>query len=383
MNPTTIVSGSASGTKTLASDIEDDLFLGPVYKRLLVRKLCEVLSKGASSSTDGLPSAPTSSIVFTHSKGLVATSDPKKTSGHSSILPPSAFSVSCQKDLGEFYARCRPRDLTRRHLPFASIDARQKLNDNEQDSLDRRFYDAALLDNLSEVAKALQLGADINFRMAIESGHNKTALEACVQRWMKQREFLGGAETHIAEFLLLYKETYIPFSFDGSCTILHLCMVIGATANFMRPFCDSNQNGEELQLCDALGKSVTDVANRCSLVGRVTLMRFRRNYSKASHLDSFLEHCYGLAYNAALDTFLVIDWWRFRVQEEAEHRFTWSDMQAKDEWASGQYQGAHTCSCESCKRSPRCRTCRTFPPGRMPECLKIFNPLLSKRPSSV
>ena len=276
--------------------------------------------------------------------------------------------------------------MARRHLPFASIDARQRLNDYDKGKLDRRLFDAAIQGHLPEVAQALQLGADINFRMDCTSGVSRTALEVCVLKWMKEiaeEPLFMSTRNHVTEFLLLYEETYIPFSFDGTCTILHLCMAIGATTDFMRPFCGWSQDIEELQICDVFDKTITSVANRCSLTGRVALMRLRLAYAKNSQLDTFLSNCYGLAYDDALGSFRVNDYRRFRLQEEAEHRFASAGPQQEHVNINGYYGGGHTCGCQLCNQPITCRSCRESHSGRSRLCLSLIDPLLSeRRPSS-
>lgn len=188
---------------------------------------------------------------------------------------------------------------------------------------------------------------------------------------------------HVTEFLLLYEETYVPYSFDGTCTILHLCMAIGATTDFMRPFCGWSQDAEELQICDAFDKTITSVANRCSLIGRVALMRLRLAYAENSELDTFLLNCYGLAYDDALGCFRVNDYRRFRLQEEAEHMFASAGPQQKHVNINGHYGGGHTCGCRLCNQPIACRSCPESHSGYSPFCLNLIDPLLSeRRPSS-
>jgi hypothetical protein len=58
-----------------------------------------------------------------------------------------------------------------------------------------------------------------------------TALQLCISEWYNERAkqpHLPHKSTTIAEFLLLYQETRIPYNFGGICNILHFCMHIGA-----------------------------------------------------------------------------------------------------------------------------------------------------------
>ena len=216
--------------KTFAFD--NELFLGPVYKRLLVAKLCEN-DKRHARSNEILGSVSFSLETSGHLGSN--SSDAHEQEVSETILEEYAttmweqrvFSRSCTEDLLEFLERHRPRKLSRRHLPLAVATRRQDLNSDEQDSLDRVLFEALRRREPEQVARALGDGANINAKL-----DGSTALQVCILDWYKERAKqpeLPHVSTTIAEYLLLYHETQITYNF-GVCNILHLCMHTGGSA---------------------------------------------------------------------------------------------------------------------------------------------------------
>ena len=248
---------------------EEDLFLGPVYRRLLISRLCE---DPAGQSRLRSTSTVSGDATQTHDQG-------EATCHNDDVLAielrqQGIFSRSCYEDYCEFMGLHRPRKMTRRHLPLASVLCQHEHRDNEQKDIDDRFFEAIRCRRLRDIANALDEGADINIRR-----DGKTALELCVESWAVSKAETPSKpseDTTVAEFLMLYKETHIPYSFGRRLTILHLCMHIGANAEFMRPFFDVEAKTDALGSLDIFGRSVLHTAVLCSSTGLYAILQLKR-----------------------------------------------------------------------------------------------------------
>jgi hypothetical protein len=268
--------------KTFAFD--NDLFLGPVYKRLLIAKLCEndkkhARSKEISGSVSFSPETP----------GHLGSnnSDAHEQEASETVLEEYAtmmweqrvFSKSCTEDLLEFLERYRPRKLSRRHLPLAVATRRQDLNSDEQDSLDRVLFEAVQRGMPEQVARALDDGANINAKL-----DGSTALQLCILDWYKERAEqpeLPHVSTTIAEYLLLYHETQITYNF-GVCNILHLCMHTGGHALLRQVLPSINGLLEK----DIFGRNPLQTAVLCGKISLECIKTLRDMYSEYS-LDPY------------------------------------------------------------------------------------------------
>jgi hypothetical protein len=223
--------GPDNASKSFAFD--NELFLGPVYKRLLLAKLCESENKENGSKPAGSTrrSNPGTSGNQCTNDCETRDNDAMETvlEGYATTMwEHRIFSRSCTEDLLEFLERHRPRKLSRRHLPLAVANRQKGLDPEEQEALNRDFLDAVQRRELEQVARALDQGAEANAEL-----DGTTDLQLCISTWYHERAEqpdLPHESTTIAEFLLLYQETRIPYNFAGICNILHFCMHIGGNA---------------------------------------------------------------------------------------------------------------------------------------------------------
>ena len=246
---------------------ENLLFEGPVYRRLLIAKLTETptaLLRSVSApevtplnqQSQALEEAP---ALSTMAEDLAL-----------QLRQEDAFSSSCVTDYTAFCARPRPRAMPRRHLPLCSILHQQEATQEEQHGLNISFFEAVKSFDLEKVATALDKGADINFR---QSG--KSALDYCVDQWMNSAtpKFENWPPTTVAEFLLLYEETLVPYRFESGCTILHLFMHVGASAGSMQPFLSIGNAYVSLGEQDRHGCTPLHHAARCPVTGAYSIVQ--------------------------------------------------------------------------------------------------------------
>lgn len=280
MQESTIATSTRSGLGSMMSMIsqrcgisgnlsfEDELFSGPVYRRLLITKLCEQPMSYSGAKHDLRASRRQAedprgllSDQSTHDDNTLALE----------LRQQGIFSRSYHEDYLEFMACHRPRKLERRHMPLAAILCQEAMDQDDQTHIDDEFCKAVIDRDLSLVADALDQGADINCRRS-----GKTALEFCMWEWGRTQSYsLPSEETTVAEFLMLYKETQIPYHFRGKVSILHLCMHLGATAKFMRPIFEVEGVTEALKQCDTLGVPVLHSAVLSSSTGLFGLQQIR------------------------------------------------------------------------------------------------------------
>jgi len=254
-----------------SGDFEEQLFSGPVYRRLLITKLCEqpVSLQGArhdlrASTRQGDARIEEVRDQATHDDNTLALE----------LRQQGIFSRSYHEDYLEFMACHRPRKLERRHMPLAAILCQEARDHDEQVRIDNEFCQAVEEGDLSRVADALDQGADINCRR-----NNVTALQYCISSWVTDRGAapdLPSSDTTIAEFLMLYKETQIPYYFQPGVSILHICMHVGATAKFMRPFFEVEGTMNALKQHDKFGRPVLHCAVLSSTAGLYCLRQLRQ-----------------------------------------------------------------------------------------------------------
>lgn len=283
MQESTIATSTRSGLGSMMSMVsqrcgisgsfsfEDELFSGPVYRRLLITKLCEQ-PRSYSGSKHDLRSSQRQ--AEDPSGPLPNQSDHDDNTLALDLRQQGIFSRSYHEDYLEFVARHRPRKLERRHMPLAAILCQEGLDPDEQMHIDNEYCRAVIDGDLSRVADALDQGADINCRRS-----GTTPLEFCIFKWGKERSYapdLPSEETTIAEFLMLYKETHIPYQFRGEVSILHVCMHIGATAKFMRPIFEVEDITKALKQCDKRGRPVLHSAVLSEAAGLYGLQQIRR-----------------------------------------------------------------------------------------------------------
>ena len=245
-----------------------------MYKRLLIAKLTERPFTHTRSKSSPDPVAP----------GLYL--QPSQETQPPSLIPDDialelrrqgVFSRSCCEDHCEFLDRHRPRRMKQRHLPLISILRQQDYDKNEQHTMNLSFFEAVRRHDLSAIAKALDDGADINF----PAHEGQTALEYCVCKWAFASDDVLDVRapnqcTTTAEFLLLYKEVYVQYKFGKTCSILHLCMYMGATAEFMEPFLNVQNADIALNLQDRLGRTPLHYAAMCPVTGAYSMSQVQK-----------------------------------------------------------------------------------------------------------
>jgi hypothetical protein len=257
---------------------EDELFLGPVYKRLLISKLCEQpASHSRSKRTPCVPTTGPEPIEASLDQARDRQAHYEDDALALELRQQGLFSRSCHEDYLEFMERPRPRRMQRRHLPLASVLCQQDRSSQDQERINQFFLDAGFRRDLGDIAKALDDGADINAR-----SRTWTALEICIMHWtysIAAPPDVPCKNTTCAEFLLLYKETQVPYLFPGSLgrlSILHFCMHVGATAELMQPLFDVEGKLDALQQLDKSGHSVLHTAVLSSDSGLFALKQLKQ-----------------------------------------------------------------------------------------------------------
>lgn len=230
MNPAAVLENQPSDNKRF--DFENDLILGPVYKRVLFAQLCAMPAISEAPSKDKvLPSTQTSSnqrreppeeapgqpeVESEPAAGLTS-KDGEDWSPENIVRILRAcggFSISVVADLEELRCAKDGSRLPKRSLPLGSI-----LKQNEMISAAQAFVNAKLIlgatmDDADQVAEALDEGAEVN--ATSEEGH--TALQIS----------LGESQTSTAAALiLLYNETKVHLRDETGDTLLHYAMKSG------------------------------------------------------------------------------------------------------------------------------------------------------------
>jgi hypothetical protein len=219
---------------------ENDLFLAPVYKRLLLRSLSAPdLIEGHTddSSLQGSASILTSkpnSKDF--GKGLDVRIDDASSCALSSssndfdltpknivnsLRSAGCFSMGVQVDLAEVRRTTGAFNLPKRSLPLHSALKQAQMEPNEQLRLNKRLIQCAHVEDMDMMAQALDDGADIN---AVDE-RGMSALDICLDKW-RSTDIWNGA--NIAHLLLLYRETVIRSKGKPNTTLLHLAILSGS-----------------------------------------------------------------------------------------------------------------------------------------------------------
>lgn len=230
---TSLISLSAPTVTRFA--FENDLFLAPVYKRLLLAKLCDSSSgyrshsrqESASSkkeqNSEQSKDTQLSKEEFLHNAEESKYSDRTKCCAQSLALmffETGFFSTACVDDAKVLKETPQPRCLMRRHLPLSNFKKRHEKNRVEQTAVDSELWNHRRPD-LLRIAEVLDNGADINCKSP-QTGYTLlyTLLEASISRptWKTISS---------VEYLLLYREVHIPLIVGQKTSILHFCMRYG------------------------------------------------------------------------------------------------------------------------------------------------------------
>jgi hypothetical protein len=131
---------------------EDELFSGPVYRRLLITKLCEQPVSYSGANHD----LRISTRQGDEGRGLLQDQSAHDDSTLAlELRQQGIFSRSYHEDYLEFMACHRPRKLERRHMPLAAILCQEARDQEEQTSIDNEYCKAVVQGDLSRVADAL------------------------------------------------------------------------------------------------------------------------------------------------------------------------------------------------------------------------------------
>lgn len=212
---------------------ENDLFLSPVYKRLLLRSLSapdlvedNLLHESSSVSTTKPGRAPEIHINDASTCERSSLSDELDLSPGNiinTLRSAGNFSIGVHVDLREMRHTAHRFNLPKRSLPLHSVLKQAQMDSDEQSRLNIYLLEAALLEKPDLVAKALDNGADIN----AVGKDGKSALDICLDR-------LNSKSRHrysiVLELLLLYKETTMHSKGQDKRTILHLAILSGNVA---------------------------------------------------------------------------------------------------------------------------------------------------------
>jgi ankyrin repeat protein len=214
-------------------DFENDLILGPVYKRVLFAQLCTMPVISEAPGKDHVsPSLQTDldphreSIPGDCPRQLELTWGPsgEATSMYGEDWSPEhivrtlracgGFSVGVVADLEELRRSEDVSKLPKRSLPLGSILKQNELVPAGQAFVNAKLILGATLDDADQVAQALDEGAEIN----AVSDEGYTALQIS----------LGESQTSTAAALiLLYNETKVHLRDGTGDTLLHYAMKTG------------------------------------------------------------------------------------------------------------------------------------------------------------
>jgi ankyrin repeat protein len=218
---------------------ENDLFLAPVYKRLLLRSLSAPdLTEGYTDYSSLQESASVLTRDKDFGKGLDIRIDDASSCALSSssddfdltpknvvnsLRSAGCFSMGVQVDLAEMRRTTGAFNLPKRSLPLHSALKQSQMEPNEQLQLNSRLIRGAHAEDMSIVAQALDDGADVN---AVDEG-GVSALDICLNKW---HSIPISKEINIAHLLLLYRETAIRSKGKTNTTLLHLAILSGGVA---------------------------------------------------------------------------------------------------------------------------------------------------------
>lgn len=260
-------------------DFENDLILGPVYKRVLFAQLCTMPAISEAPSKDGvLPSMQTGSNLCRKAAPDNAANQPKVESaigvtskGGEDWSPENivrilracgGFSVGVVADLEELRRAEDRSRLPKRSLPLGSILKQNELVPAAQAFVNAKLILGATCDDADQVAQALDEGAEIN--AVSEEGY--TALQIS----------LGESQTSTAAALiLLYNETKVHLRDRAGDTLLHYAMKSGNVSLIRRLVTTM----VDLRVFDAEGATPLHIAARGGVKGLTSLKEINRIFA--------------------------------------------------------------------------------------------------------
>jgi ankyrin repeat protein len=243
-------------------DFENELILGPVYKRVLFSHLCTLPAVTKSPASDPSEALQTvsSSIVTSSNQGssvpqVAGSSTTEATSSDDVDWSPEnivrilresgGFSVSVLVDLTELKLAEDPSRLPKRSLPLGSILKQHQMVSEAQKFMNTKLIFGAVTDDVDVVAQALEEGAEIN----TTSDSGLTALQISLGE---------SPSSEVAGLLLLYKETKTHLRNDNGETLLHQAVRAGNLPLVRRLI----KSVDDLRVVDGSGATPLHVAAR-------------------------------------------------------------------------------------------------------------------------
>ena len=234
---------------------ENDLFLSPVYKRVLLRSL-----SASDLIEEPSPQAQSSVLTGELSHQGVCNGPEIRVDDASSFKPSSLpnefaltpnniintlrsvgdFSVGVRIDLQDLRQTLGWFNLPKRSLPLHSALKRAQMEPEQQLHLNEQLLRAAAQEDEGLIAEALDNGADIN-TTGIDG---KSVLDICLKH-IDLALYLQKGYSVAVELLLLYRETTLTSISKSKGTILHLAILSGNVAVVA---CLSKDCATELQL---------------------------------------------------------------------------------------------------------------------------------------
>jgi Ankyrin repeats (3 copies) len=258
----TVPDNSPSNNKRF--DFENDLILGPVYKRVLLAQLCtmpdipEATAKQPLSVTqqtnaylcrENVPDEDSTLPELAKGPALGFTLKDEVDWSPENIVrilrACGGFSAGVAADLEELRRAEDPSELPKRSLPLGSILRQHELVRAAQVFVNAKLILGATRDDADQVAQALDEGAEIN--TLSEEGFTSLQIS------------LGESQTSTtAALILLYNETKVHLRDDTGDTLLHYAVKSG-NLPLIRRLVTSMDN---LRVFDSKGATPLHVAAR-------------------------------------------------------------------------------------------------------------------------
>ncbi|KAK7890070.1 hypothetical protein LTR67_008535 [Exophiala xenobiotica] len=256
-------------------DFENDLIIGPVYKRVLFAQLCAAptlrtkLDGDSSStmhvaSTENAGTGPRRGDLQTEpASGAVFSDEDWSPENIVRILQArGGFSIGVTADLAELRETPENSSLPKRSLPLGSILKQNSLVSAGQAFVNAKLIFGATVDDVDQVAQALDEGAEIN--AVSEEGH--TALKiSLANSWTSTT----------AALLLLYHETKMHHRDGDGDTILHWAVKEGEVLLIRRLVTGI----DDLRVFDSNGATPLHVAARAGATGLAALKELNRLFA--------------------------------------------------------------------------------------------------------
>ena len=212
---------------------EDDLYLGPVYKRLLHSRLSSRSrpdledddddgTRTLHAATNAVEEMSTATQDDTYSVTLTnnATDELADDSCEAaSVLyyfsGTNGRTRTCADDLNGLAAILRSSPCSRlRSLPMSNVVRMQFNTDEQQLKCNNRLLEAVMNDDKCGVAQAIDAGANVNAELGTSA---ETSLQLCFSD-------LSPARHEVAALLLSYRQTHVERWLENGMSLVHYCL---------------------------------------------------------------------------------------------------------------------------------------------------------------